>query len=125
MINLEIKRAQNLDIATLLHAAISRAQKGSKKRTGEQNRKRVVRAVNAVINTVMAGDRSQGAKLAAKAMKGADSAPDKKAAGSVKVSKLQDEIRRLRKDRIKITTNKKREYKPAPPKPPPSRKMAA
>lgn len=102
MINLEIKRAQNLDIATLLHAAISRAQKGSKKRTGEQNRKRVVRAVNAVINTVMAGDRSQGAKLAAKAMKGADSAPDKKAAGSVKVSKLQDEIRRLRKKNAKL-----------------------
>merc|ERR1711966_282581 len=33
-IHLEIKRAQNLDIATLLHGAISDAQKGSAKRSG-------------------------------------------------------------------------------------------
>jgi len=66
--NLEVKRAQNLDIQTILHAALSRAQQGSKKRTAEENRQRVVSAVNAVVKTVMSADRVKGNELAKQAI---------------------------------------------------------
>lgn len=105
-IHLEVRRIQNLDIATLLHGAISTAQKGSEKRTAEENRKRVVSAVNAVIAAVMAGDRAKGAKLAAKATQNqmnmaapqAGTKPDQ----SLSISSLQATIQKLQQQNTQL-----------------------
>jgi len=111
-IHLEIKRAQNLDIATLLHGAISDAQKGSAKRSGVENRKRVVAAVNAVISSVMANDRGKARAIASKAIHGADM-PDQAARESTLQAELKAE--RARNAALQARLNSKAGI-PSPPK---------
>jgi len=93
-IKLELKRAQHLDIQTLLHAAISHAQRGSEQRTGKDNQHRVIAAVNAVVKTVMGADRKKGAQLARRAIRNSKYNKLKSAVAELKMrnKKLQERL---------------------------------
>jgi len=112
-IHLEIKRAQNLDIATLLHGAISDAQKGSAKRSGAENRKRVVAAVNAVISSVMANDRGKARAIASKAINSADM-PGQAATGRELTLQAELKAEQVRNAALQARLNSNTGMPPAP-----------
>jgi len=67
-VKIEVKRSQELDIQTLLGAAIKQATKGSEHRSADENRRRVDVAVASVVNTVKAADDKKGKALAQNAL---------------------------------------------------------
>jgi len=67
-LKIQTKKESDLDVNILLASAIAEAQKGSDGRSVEDNRKRMVNAVNAVVKMVMGADKLKGIKLADKAI---------------------------------------------------------
>jgi len=102
VIKMEVKRSQELDIQTLLSAAIKQASKGSDGRSEEENRKRVDAAVEAVIRTVKAADTQKGKDLATKADQEVDlpgsSSHQSPAEMRATIQKLRAELKSRRKE---------------------------
>ena len=96
-VKLELKRSQNLDIQSLLHAAIDEAGKHAHHMTAEMHRKRVRAAVMAVTQLVGAADRKKGKEIADEAMQDIYTPMRPISPGDKKyVSKLESQNKRLR-----------------------------
>jgi len=98
VVKMEVKRSQELDIQTLLAAAIKEASKGSESRSPEENRKRVDAAIDAVTKTVNAADDQKGKALA----RSADAALEREESSNpegmqAKIKALEKENAELRK----------------------------
>lgn len=103
-IHMEVKRSQELDIQTLMAAAIKRASRGSEQRSAEENRKRVDAAVEAVIRTVKAADDEKGSKLARDAIKEVDGESKPVDGNPIK---MRETIARLQKENQMLRTKMK------------------